>query len=245
MRTGNPALNKNTFKNFTGTYKNHMTINGTVNKTFMMLFLLTMSAFFSWTSLSFIGMEFLQLPLIGLSILGFIIVIITVFKKEWSPVTAPIYSIVEGALLGIISAYFEYLFPGIVLQAISLTLGTLFLLLTAYKSGIIKATENFKLGIFAATGAIALVYIVSMVLGFFGTTIPYIHDAGPIGIIFSLIVVVIAALNLVLDFDFIEQGAHNKAPKYMEWYASFGLMVTLVWLYLEILRLLAKMRSRD
>jgi uncharacterized YccA/Bax inhibitor family protein len=139
----------------------------------------------------------------------------------------------------------EAQFPGIVIQAVALTFGTLFCLLLAYKSGLIKATENFKLGVVAATGGIALIYLATMVLGLFGIGIPYIHDSGLIGIGFSLFVVVVAALNLVLDFDFIETGAERGAPKYMEWYASFGLIVTLVWLYIEILRLLAKLRGRD
>ena len=146
--------------------------------------------------------------------------------------------------MGGISAIFEQQFPGIVIQAVGLTFGTLFALLFAYKSGLIKATENFKLGVVAATGAVALIYIVTMVLGFFGTTIPLIHESGTVGILFSLAVVVIAALNLVLDFDFIETGAERGAPKYMEWYGAFGLLVTLIWLYLEMLRLLAKLNSR-
>jgi uncharacterized YccA/Bax inhibitor family protein len=128
---------------------------------------------------------------------------------------------------------------------VGLTFGTLAALLLAYRSGLIRATENFKLGVFAATGGIALLYLVSMVMGFFGKSIPFIHSAGPIGIGFSVFVVVIAALNLVLDFDFIETGAQRGAPKYMEWYGAFGLLVTLVWLYLEILRLLAKLQGRD
>lgn len=173
-------------------------------------------------------------------IVGFV----TIFKKEWAPVTAPAYALCEGLFIGGISAIFEMRFPGIVMQAVALTFGTLFCLLMAYKSGVIKATENFKLGIVAATGAICVIYLVSFVMGFFGASIPMIHSSGPMGIIFSLVVVTIAALNLVLDFDFIEKGATMGIPKYMEWYAAFGLVVTLVWLYIEILRLLAKLQSR-
>jgi uncharacterized YccA/Bax inhibitor family protein len=158
--------------------------------------------------------------------------------------TAPIYALLEGLFLGGISAIFEAQYPGIVIQAVSLTFGTLFCLLLAYRSGIIKVTENFKLGVAAATGGIALIYLATLVLGLFGVRMPFIHESGLIGIGFSLFVVVIAALNLVLDFDFIESGAKSGAPKYMEWYAAFGLMVTLIWLYIEILRLLAKLRSR-
>jgi uncharacterized YccA/Bax inhibitor family protein len=165
-----------------------------------------------------------------------------VFKKEWSAVTAPIYALLQGFVVGGLSAFYEAQFPGIVIQAVGLTFGTLFCLLMAYKFGLIKATENFKLGIVAATGAIALLYLVNIVMSMFGKPIGFIHDSGMLGIIFSVVVVVIAALNLVLDFDFIENGAENGAPKYMEWYGAFGLTVTLVWLYLEILRLLAKLR---
>jgi uncharacterized YccA/Bax inhibitor family protein len=183
--------------------------------------------------------------ILGGSIGGLIVAIVTIFKKSWAGVTAPIYALLEGLVLGGISAIFEVQFPGIVLQAVSLTFGTLFCLLLAYTSGWIRATENFKLGVVAATGGIALIYLATFVLGFFGINIPYIHDSGWIGIGFSLFVVIVAALNLVLDFDFIENGAAQGAPKYMEWYGAFGLMVTLIWLYLEILRLLAKLRSRD
>jgi uncharacterized YccA/Bax inhibitor family protein len=182
--------------------------------------------------------------LIGGLLGGFVVALVTVFKKNWAMVTAPIYALLEGLVLGALSAVFEARFPGIVIQAVGLTFGTLFALLMAYKSGLIKATENFKLGVVAATGGIALVYLASLALGFFGVSIPFIHGSGPIGILFSLFVVVIAALNLVLDFDFIEGGAAAGAPKYMEWYAAFGLLVTLIWLYIEILRLLAKLRSR-
>jgi uncharacterized YccA/Bax inhibitor family protein len=170
---------------------------------------------------------------------------VTVFKKKWSAVTAPAYALLEGLFLGGISAAFEAKFPGIVIQAVALTFGTLFALLIAYRSGLIKPTENFKLGIFAATGGIALFYLVSMVLGFFHVNVPLINSSSPLGIGFSVVVVIIAALNLVLDFDFIEKGSQMGAPKYMEWYAGFGLLVTLVWLYVEILRLLSKLRSRN
>ena len=164
------------------------------------------------------------------------------FKKEWAGVTAPIYALLQGLLVGGLSAFYERAIPGIVIQAVGLTFGTLACLLMAYKSGLIKATENFKLGVVAATGGIALLYLVSFAMSFFGKPIGFIHEGGLFGILFSGFVVVIAALNLVLDFDFIEAGAENGAPKYMEWYGAFGLIVTLIWLYLEILRLLSKLR---
>lgn len=247
-RTSNPALSANSFKNlaaFTDSSK-VMTIDGTVNKTFILLILLLIPAVWVWNlffqthSLQAVSI-WMVTGLIG----GLIVALITIFKKEWAGTTAPVYAVMEGLVLGGLSALFESRFPGIVIQAVALTFGTLLGLLGAYKSGIIKATENFKLGVVAATGSIFLIYLATFILGLFKIQIPYIHGSGLIGIIFSLIVVTIAALNLVLDFDFIETGASQGAPKYMEWYAAFGLMVTLIWLYIEILRLLAKLRSRN
>ena len=164
--------------------------------------------------------------------------------KSWAPVTATGYALCEGLALGGVSAMYESRFGGIVVQAVGLTFGVLAMLLVAYATRLIRATENFKLGVFAATGAIALLYLVSWILSLFHVSIPYIHGNGWIGIGLSAFVVTIAALNLIMDFDFIEQGVQAGAPKYMSWYAAFGLMVTLVWLYLEILRLLAKLQSR-
>ena len=159
--------------------------------------------------------------------------------------TAPIYALLEGLVLGGLSATIELRYPGIAIQAVGLTFGTLFVLLMAYRSGLIKVTQKFRLGIVAATGGIFFFYLAEMLLGFFGIQFTSINGAGPIGIGFSLVIVAIAALNLVLDFDFIEQGVQVCAPKYMEWYGAFGIIVTLVWLYLEILRLLSKFRSRN
>jgi uncharacterized YccA/Bax inhibitor family protein len=170
---------------------------------------------------------------------------VTVFKKEWAPVTAPIYALLEGLVLGGLSAMTELRYPGIAIQAVSLTFGTLFVLLMAYSSRIIKVTEKFRLGVVAATGGIMVFYLLQMVLGFFGIQFHTLNGAGVIGIGFSVLICAIAALNLVLDFDFIERGVNYGAPKYMEWYGAFGIMVTLIWLYLEILRLLSKMRSRQ
>jgi uncharacterized YccA/Bax inhibitor family protein len=162
-----------------------------------------------------------------------------------SPWTSPIYAVLEGLALGGISAVFEYIYPGIVLQAVTLTMGVLVFMLMLYASGMVTVSEKFKVAVIAATGAIALTYLVTILLGFFGITVPYIHGSGVIGIAFSVFVVVIASLNLLLDFDLIAQNAARGAPKYMEWYCGFGLLVTLVWLYLEVLRLLAKLRGRD
>jgi len=247
MRTANPALNEQTFKGleYTADRSAAMTIQGTVNKTGWLLAILLIAAVWTWNKFFETGNPATVTPFILTGALaGFVVALVTVFKKTWAGVTAPLYAALEGLMLGGISSIFEAQFPGIVIQAVGLTFGTLFCLLMAYKSGLIKATENFKLGIVAATGAIALVYLVTIILGFFGVRIPLIHGSGIVGIGFSLFVVVIAALNLVLDFDFIEHGAAQGAPKYMEWYAAFGLMVTLIWLYIEILRLLAKLRDR-
>lgn len=244
MRTANPALNDKTFEQIgAGQYSDTMTLQGTVNKTGMMLLLLVAGAAYTWSLFLEQDPSVTMWMMVGV-IGGLVVSFVTVFKKEWSPVTAPLYSVLQGFALGGISVMMESLYPGIVMQAVALTFGTAGCLLIAYKSGVIKATENFKLGIFAATGGIALIYLVGWIMSFFGTSIPYIHENGLIGIGFSLVVVVIAALNLVLDFDFIEKGAEHGAPKFMEWYAAFGLMVTLIWLYIEILRLLAKLNSR-
>jgi uncharacterized YccA/Bax inhibitor family protein len=244
LRSGNPALTADTFRGTRAAVgEDVMTIGGTVNKTALGLLLLFVAATYTWNLGSSgdvsVGM-YTMLGVIG----GLVAALVTVFKKTWAPITAPIYAALEGLALGGISVAFEAAYPGIVSQAVFLTFGTLGALLLAYRSGLIRATENFKLGVFAATGGIVFVYLTGFVLSFFGAGIPFIHGSGTFGILFSLFVVTIAALNLVLDFDFIEEGAERGAPKYMEWYAAFGLMVTLVWLYLEILRLLAKLQER-
>ncbi len=244
MRTANPALNEKTFRDFTIQGTEVMTINGTVNKSAILILLAIISAYFTWhrfTSTNSIQavQPFILTGVIG----GFIVALITIFKKTVSSITAPLYAILEGLALGGISAIFEKSYPGIAAQAIFLTFGVFLALLLAYKTRLIKATENFKLGVIAATGGIALVYIINLIMGFFGASIPFLNDSTPVGIGISVFIVIIAALNLVLDFDFIENAAHQGAPKYMEWYAAFGLMVTLVWLYLEILRLLSKIRE--
>ncbi len=258
MRTSNPVLNEHVFSAVRGQgLSESMTLQGTVNKCFILLAIIFIGASWVWGKLVTASplTDFEQnaaqttagiLPLVmGGFLVGFITAMITIFKKEWAKVTAPIYALCEGLFLGGISALFEMRFPGIVLQAVALTMGTLFCLLAIYKSGLIRVTDNFRLGIFAATGAIALLYLVNIIMGFFGNSIGLMYASSPLGIGFSVVVVIIAALNLVLDFDFIEKGASQGAPKYMEWFAAFGLMVTLIWLYVEILRLLAKLRDRS
>jgi uncharacterized YccA/Bax inhibitor family protein len=246
MRTANPALNDKVFRGFSGAFGETMTLEGTVNKTGMLLVCAIATAAWTWH----LAMNTATLPMdsllrvVGL-IGGLIFALITTFRKTWAPVTAPIYALLEGLVLGGISAMFEMRYPGIAIESVCLTFGTLFVLLLAYKSGMIRVTQKFRLGVVAATGAIFLFYMAEMVLGFFGIHFGSINGSGPLGIGISLVIVCVAALNLVLDFDFIESGVAAGAPKYMEWYGAFGLMVTLVWLYLEMLRLLSKLRSRD
>ena len=251
MRSGNPALKSSTFLDLgTGTVvqggTGAMTLNGTVNKTAFLLVLTLVGAMYTW-GMFFSGNTDQLMPwVLGGAIGGFVVALVTVFKKTWAPVTAPLYAVLEGLFIGGVSAIFEQRFPGIVMQAVGLTFGTLAALLVAYRSGLIRATENFKLGVVAATGGIALLYLVNIGMRLFGFEgMGFIHDSSLMGIGFSVVVVIVAALNLVLDFDFIEQGVEQGAPKYMEWYGAFGLLVTLVWLYLEILRLLSKLQSRD
>jgi len=254
FKTSNPALGKDTFSNvaqnqYGGSLVDasaRMTLSGTVNKTGILLICCVATAAWTWNSF----MQTHDLTMAGPAVMigalgGFIFAMITAFKKTWAPVTAPIYALLEGLVLGGLSAVFELKYPGIAMQAVGLTFGTLFVLLLAYKSGLIKVTQKFRLGVVAATGGIMVFYLVEIVLGFFGIQFTTINGSGPIGIAVSLFIVAIAALNLVLDFDFVEQGVATGVPKYMEWYAAFGIMVTLVWLYLEILNLLAKMRSRN
>jgi uncharacterized YccA/Bax inhibitor family protein len=254
MKTANPALGEDTFKKYSGggyggliDAASRMTLSGTVNKTGILLLCTLATA--AWTWKDFMDtrdpsavMGQLLIGLFG----GMIFAFITIFKKEWSPVTAPAYALLEGMVLGGLSAILDARYPGIAIQAVSLTFGTLFVMLFLYRSGIIKVTDKFRIGIIAATGGICLFYFASMLLSFFHLNFfGSVWGSGVVGIGFSLFVVAIAALNLVLDFDFIEQGVTYGAPKFMEWYGGFGLMVTLVWLYIEILRLLSKVRSRN
>jgi uncharacterized YccA/Bax inhibitor family protein len=237
MRTSNPALNEKAFKGQVA-FGEAMTLQGTVNKTGLLLLCVVATAAWTW------GLSHSQAPqaaipwMMGGLFGGFIVALVTIFKPNWAPITAPIYALLEGLALGGISAMFERTYPGVAMQAVGLTFGTLFVMLLAYKTGMIRATQGFKLGVIAATGGIAILYLVEMV------QVPAINGSGAVGIGFSLFVVVIAALNLVLDFDMIESGVQGGAPKYMEWYGAFAMMVTLIWLYLEILRLLGKARRR-
>jgi uncharacterized YccA/Bax inhibitor family protein len=246
MRTSNPALNEKIFQGEHAITGDVMTLQGTVNKTGVLLICVIATAAWTWNLFlhSRTPETVMPLALLG-GIGGLIFALITIFKKTWAGITAPIYALLEGLVLGSVSAMLELRYPGIAIQAVSLTFGTLVVLLLAYRSGLIPVTEKFRMGIVAATGGIALFYVLQIVLGFFGVHFTAVNGSGVIGIGFSVFVVIIASLNLVLDFDFIESGVRMGAPKYMEWYSAFGLMVTLIWLYFEILRLLSKLRSRD
>jgi uncharacterized YccA/Bax inhibitor family protein len=244
MRTSNPALNESTFRTLERVEgSSTMTVSGAIDKSFILIGLALLTAGVNWY-LFFQGSALVMPLTIGGAIGGLIVALITAFKKTASPITAPIYALLEGLLLGGISAIMESQLPGITIQAVGLTFGVFIIMLMLYKYKIVVVTEKLRSGIFAATGAVALVYLISFGLSFFGMSVPYIHQGGTIGILFSLVVVGIAAFNLVLDFDFFDKGEQAQAPKYMEWYAAFGLLVTLVWLYIEILRLLSKLRSK-
>ena len=245
-RSGNPAFRSKAFTHRSSDFSTNevMTLSGAVNKTGFYLLLCTLTAALNWNLLYSnpgLASGLLYFGLIG----GFITAMVTIFKPTAANISAPIYATLQGLALGAVSAMYESAFDGIVIQALALTFGTLAALLLAYKSGLIKPTENFRLMLFAATGGVFILYLVSFIMSFFGGPIGFIHSNSLMGIGFSLVVVAIAALNLVLDFDFIEQAAEQGAPKYLEAYGAFSLMVTLIWLYLEILRLLAKIYSRD
>lgn len=246
MRTSNPMLRAETFDLRAQAGASTMTIMGTVHKTALLVAIVFAAAIWSWQLLLQAGGATREMYpwLIGAGIGGSVLALVTWFKQGWARFTAPVYAACEGVFLGAISAIFEMRYPGIALQATGITATTLFGLLLAYRSGLIKATENFKLGVTAATTGIMLFYLVAMLLRMFGVNMPFLHDNGILSIGISMFVVGIAALNLVLDFDFIERGQANGAPKHMEWYAAFGLLVTLVWLYIETLRLLAKLQRR-
>lgn len=240
MRTANPALHGNIFtETHAETQSQAMTVGGTVNKTLLLVAFAILAASYAWSRPD------IFMPLvIPLVIAGLVLALITIFAKKAAALTAPLYAIVEGLVLGAISLFFERQYPGIAVQAAFLTLGVLLSMLLAWRTGLIKVTQKFRLGLIAVTGGIFLLYMINLIMHFFGGGFTFIHSSGPLGIGFSIFVVIIAALNLVLDFDFIARGAQHNAPKYLEWYGAFGLLVTLVWLYIEILRLLAKLRSR-
>ena len=244
-RSGDPSLNDRVFGSQPRPAfgEERMTLQGAINKSFLLLVVLLAGAFWPWSQyLSTGDASVVGTPLLVGALGGFILAMIISFKANLAPVLSVPYAALEGLALGSISALLERRYPGIAIQAVGLTFAVFAVMLVAYKLNIIRATERFRSIVIGATGAIALVYIVSMVLGFFHVAVPLLNSSSPLGIVVSLVIVGVAALNLILDFDFIESGAAQGAPRYMEWYAAFGLLVTMVWLYLEILRLLSKMR---
>ena len=251
FKSGNPALSEKRFKDTildnVVSHENAMTLRGTLNK-FGFLFLMVMgTAFYSWKEYAN-GGNVMPLILTG-AIGGLVVAIVLVFKKEWSPYLAPAYALLEGLFVGAISAYYNAAFaeqaPNIIINAVGLTFGTCIAMYLLYSFKIIKATEKFKSIVITATVGIGVFYLLTWILSFFGINIPFLHEGSAMGIGFSIFVVIIAALNLILDFDMIENGVEMGAPKYMEWFGAFGLLVTVVWLYLEILRLLSKISSRN
>lgn len=252
MNSSNPAFRSDTFQLLGSSVGDRMTVRGTVNKSFVLIGLLLFTAVYSWQQLmqgigqGWNGQPQLNMPswywpaLIGTFILSLVII----FKKNMAPYLAPVYALGQGLLLGTISAFFELRYPGIAFQAVLGTGGTFLAMLTAYRLGWIEVNEKFKSIMMVAMGGIFLTYMLSFILSLFGTQIPMIHGSGIVGIGFSVVVVGVAAFSLLLDFDFIERGSQSGAPKYMEWYGAFGLLITLVWLYLEILRLLSKLNNR-
>jgi uncharacterized YccA/Bax inhibitor family protein len=226
-----------------------MTVNGTVMKSMLLVAILFGCAVYAWTQSFPSGWSAGANPeipgwFLPMMIGNFVLTLALIFKKDWAPFLAPIYAITEGLVLGAISALFEYKYPGIAFQAVLGTAGTFTAMLVAYRTGLIKVTDKLRAGVIAATGGIAIVYLIDLGLNFFGIHMPYLHENGAVGIGISLVIVGVAAMNLLLDFDMIEGLAAQGAPKYMEWYSGFALLLTLVWLYLEILNLLAKMQKK-
>lgn len=246
MKSSNPVMTGKIYEKVGGAVSDSsMTINGTINKIGLMLLLLIASASYTWKLVlaedpGRVG----TLAIVG-AIGGFIVAMITVFRPKSSPYTAPVYAILEGMFLGAISAVINAKYPGVAFQAVLLTIGTLFTMLFLYRSGRIRATPKFRKGVMMATGAVFFAYMISWLLSLLGMPVGFMHSSGPLGILISLVIIVIAALNLIMDFDFIERGSQMGAPKYMEWYGAFGLMVTLVWLYIEFLRLLSRFAGRN
>jgi uncharacterized YccA/Bax inhibitor family protein len=249
FKGGNPAISEKTFEQVQLHDGELMTVNGTMNKFGIMFIMLLAGAWFTWSMFYQQGPQAVMPWMWGSLIAGFVIALVIIFKKTWAPYLALGYALCQGLFLGAISAYYDFAFaasyPSIIMHAVLLTFGTAAAMYLLYRTGVIKATNKFKKVVVIATAGIGIFYLIAIVMRLFGTQMPYLHDNGPIGIGISLFIVAIAALNLVLDFDMIDQGAAQGAPKYFEWYGAFGLMVTIVWLYLEILRLLSKLNSRD
>ncbi|MDR3243360.1 MAG: Bax inhibitor-1/YccA family protein [Elusimicrobiota bacterium] len=214
-----------------------MTITGVINKSILLLIILAVSAVYSWTH-----PQIAQVLMFPALIVGFILAMVSIFKKQYSGIIAPIYALCEGIVLGYISLYFNNSYPGIVVNAVFITMSVLFCMLAAYRAGVLRATPRLRKIIMLSMFGILAFYLINMIMSFFGSSFGYFSSNSQGAFLINLIIVVVAALNFIIDFDMIEQGAQHGAPKYMEWYCSFALLITLVWLYLEILRLLARRR---
>jgi uncharacterized YccA/Bax inhibitor family protein len=244
MESSNPVLNEKTIRNFRDQVNDEsgaMTVTGTINKTGILVLITMLTSAYSWTNAEAGG----GLGFVGIGIVVTLILsLVIVFKKEWSPFLAPAYAACEGLIVGAISFYFNVRYPGIVFNAMVLTFGTLFGMVVLYHTGVLRATEQFKKIMFLAMIGIMCTYLVNLLMSVFASPMPFMHEGSPFGIIFSLVVVGVAALNFILDFDMIERSAQARMPKYMEWYGGFAVLVTVIWLYFEILRLLSKLNSR-
>jgi uncharacterized YccA/Bax inhibitor family protein len=236
----NPLLKDGVFQS-TESCNEVMTMSGTISKSIILWIFLTASAFYSWTHPGVI------MPLLlPVSVGAFVLAFVSILKKTAAPFLSPLYAMCEGFVLGAVSLYFEKSYPGIVVNTILSTICVLFCILASYKAGILKATPGFQKTVIFSTFAIALAYIADLLLNAFGGgKFPYIHDSSTFGIIISIVIVTVASFNLIIDFDLIEKGAHDGAPKYMEWYSALSLMITLVWLYLEMLKLLSKFNRKN
>lgn len=242
----NPTLSEKAFDYaIQNSNEETMTINGAINKAIILSLILMLSALVSVYFVLARNIELLYPAVMVSSIGALILGIIMTFKKEMAKTFSILYAILEGIAIGGISFVFNAVYEGIVAQAVFFTSVDLLIMLLLYKFRIIKVNDKFRSVIFGATLCIAIVYFINFILGFFKMSVPFLTDSSPIGIVISVVIVAIASFNLLLDFDFIERGANMNMPKYFEWYSAFGLLVTLVWLYLEILRLLSKIKSRD
>lgn len=247
VRTGNPGLNDKTFASLPRTAfgDERMTLQGTVNKSFLMLVVLLAGAFWTWSQyLTTNNPATVALPMTVGVIAGFVLALIISFRMTTAPYLALPYAACEGLFLGGISAELERRYPGVAIQAVGLTFGVLAAMLIGYKTGLIRVTQRFRAIVFGATMAVVLLYVVSMVLHLFHVATPFLYGSSTLSLGLSLVIIAIAALNLALDFDLIDNGVSQGAPRFMEWYCAFGLLVTLVWLYLEILRFLGNARQR-
>jgi uncharacterized YccA/Bax inhibitor family protein len=221
-----------------------MTANGTFTKTFVLFLVVLVGGTFGWQQTAVSPTNQIEIPgWAWISVLvGFGLALACIFRPKLSPILAPLYALAEGVFLGAISKAFESQWDGIVFQAVLATIGVFFATLALYVFGVVKVTKRFQAVVIGATLGIFVMYLLGLVLSLFGVDMVFWNDPTPLGIIISVVICVVAALNLFLDYEFIRQASVAGAPKYMEWYGAFGIMVTLVWLYLEILRLLSLLR---